>query len=497
MLVERYQGRAYRLALRVLRDEDAARDAVQEAFVKAYTALERFEGRSSFFTWLYRLVINQCIDMRRREHGDRRVEWREGDVLEEAELPLAPEAAELAPALPVDLAARSELREHMASAIEKLPDATRETLLLREVDGLSYAEIAEAQGIPKGTVMSRLHYARRKLQELLRGAGVAAGGRDVKHADGRERARAYRDGELSFWARRRVERRLRRDPALRRRLEALEASRNAAARVRCGRAVARPLGRHPRCGSWTTTRAREAAAEEGGSWLDAWRRPIGVAALGAVAAGSVALALLLTPEAAAPPSVRPAPVGSVRWIDAHGNPMMVLRDDREATIIWVPERESERRTGSHESSLRLRGVGPPASPRSPRPPARAADPSGAGRGADRGDRAPGVGPARRERSALRALREAPARDRSPTRASPSSRSTSARVPVNEVWTLELPTGPHAPLRPLDVDRESGTLLSLDVEESVQGDFRVRRGQPLIVGGPRLGDGRLVVVVDTE
>jgi hypothetical protein len=71
------------------------------------------------------------------------------------------------------------------------------------------------------------------------------------------------------------------------------------------------------------------------------------------------------------------------------------------------------------------------------------------------------------------------------------------VPVNEVWTVELPTHRSLQVRPLEVDRNQGTLLSLDVEESVQGDFRVRRGQPLVVGGPRHGDGRLVVVVDTE
>jgi len=174
VLVERYQGRAYRLALRILRNEESARDAVQEAFVKAYTSLGRFEERSSFFTWLYRLVTNQCIDMRRREHAERRVEWREGDPLEEAALPLAPEAEMSAPALPVDEVERLQLREQLAAAIGKLPQAARETLLLREVDGLAYAEIAEAQGIPRGTVMSRLHYARRRLQELLRGAGVEA-----------------------------------------------------------------------------------------------------------------------------------------------------------------------------------------------------------------------------------------------------------------------------------------------------------------------------------
>jgi RNA polymerase sigma-70 factor (ECF subfamily) len=173
VLVERYQGRAFRQAVRILRSEDAARDAVQEAFVKAYTSLDRFEERSSFFTWLYRLVTNQCIDMKRREHADRRVEWREGDVLEEGVLPFAPEVEEAAPALPIDEVARKELRDRMATAIGQLPETTRETLLLREVDGLAYAEIAEVQGIPRGTVMSRLHYARRKLSELLRGAGVA------------------------------------------------------------------------------------------------------------------------------------------------------------------------------------------------------------------------------------------------------------------------------------------------------------------------------------
>jgi RNA polymerase sigma-70 factor, ECF subfamily len=173
VLVERYQGRAYRQAVRILRSEDAARDAVQEAFVKAYTSLDRFEERASFFTWLYRLVTNQCIDMKRREHADRRVEWRDGDVLEEGALPFAPEFEESAPPLPIDEVARKELRDRMATAIGQLPETTRETLLLREVDGLAYAEIAEVQGIPRGTVMSRLHYARRKLSELLRGAGVA------------------------------------------------------------------------------------------------------------------------------------------------------------------------------------------------------------------------------------------------------------------------------------------------------------------------------------
>jgi hypothetical protein len=71
------------------------------------------------------------------------------------------------------------------------------------------------------------------------------------------------------------------------------------------------------------------------------------------------------------------------------------------------------------------------------------------------------------------------------------------VPLNDVWTVELPTQRSLHVRPVDRDRGKGTLLSLDVEDAVQGDFRVRRGQPLVVGGPRYGDGKLVVVVDTE
>lgn len=174
VLVERYQGRAYALALRVLRDEERARDAVQEGFLKAYTSLAKFEGRSSFYTWLYRLVMNQCLDMKRRDRSDREVEWDETRSLDPAGAPdaeaLAGQGA--AHAGPAQALERSELRKAIAQAIGQLPEDARETLLLREVDGLSYAEIADALSIPKGTVMSRLHYARKRVQEILLAAGV-------------------------------------------------------------------------------------------------------------------------------------------------------------------------------------------------------------------------------------------------------------------------------------------------------------------------------------
>jgi len=176
VLVERYQVRAFRLAMRVLRDEDAARDAVQEAFVKAWSALPRFEGRSGFFTWLYRLVMNQCLDQKRRDRSDRFTPWEEGGVAE-AEVGRRPppevDGVAFAPAAEV---ARKELRDRLSSAIEGLPDGARETLLLREVEGLSYAEIAQALAIPKGTVMSRLHYARKQLRAWLEEAGEEPAG---------------------------------------------------------------------------------------------------------------------------------------------------------------------------------------------------------------------------------------------------------------------------------------------------------------------------------
>lgn len=183
-LVERYQGRAFALALRVLKDEERARDAVQEGFLKAYTSLAKFEGRSSFYTWLYRLVMNHCLDMKRRDKTDREVEWDETHPGDAASAPGAEALAGQGPGNPGPAQAleRSELRKRIAEAIEQLPTDARETLLLREVDGLSYAEIASALSIPKGTVMSRLHYARKRVQELLVEAGVHAGRTSAENA---------------------------------------------------------------------------------------------------------------------------------------------------------------------------------------------------------------------------------------------------------------------------------------------------------------------------
>jgi RNA polymerase sigma-70 factor (ECF subfamily) len=179
VLVERYQGRAYRLALRVMRDEEQAKDVVQEAYLKAYRSLDRFEGRSSFYTWFYRVVMNLCFDQKRRQPPGRQVEWDEEHALE---TPVgtgldAVDPSRRSEAGPAGDLERSELRAAVQDAIEELPDDARQTLLLREVDGLSYAEISKLLGIPKGTVMSRLHHARRRVRVLLEDKGMTVAGK--------------------------------------------------------------------------------------------------------------------------------------------------------------------------------------------------------------------------------------------------------------------------------------------------------------------------------
>jgi len=181
VLVERYQGRAFGLALRVMGDEEQARDVVQDAFLKAYRSLDRFEGRSSFYTWFYRVVMNLCIDAKRRQPPGRMVEWDEGHALQ---TPVGTGLDAVDPGRqqesgPAGDLERAELRETLQRAIAALPDDARQTLILREVDGLSYSEIAKLLGIPKGTVMSRLHHARRRVRALLAEQGVSESGEEV------------------------------------------------------------------------------------------------------------------------------------------------------------------------------------------------------------------------------------------------------------------------------------------------------------------------------
>ena len=166
-LVRKFSARAYRVAFRILRDPDQAEDVLQEAFIKAYRGIRQFERRSAFYTWLYRIVVNLALDRRRRERPGSRIEW-EDSVAHEVE----PRAVVGQSPDPDLSARRAEVREILSEGIQRLPDGQREVLLLREIEGLSYEEIATSMEISKGTVMSRLHYARRKLSSFLTERGV-------------------------------------------------------------------------------------------------------------------------------------------------------------------------------------------------------------------------------------------------------------------------------------------------------------------------------------
>jgi RNA polymerase sigma-70 factor (ECF subfamily) len=168
VLVERYQRRVFHLAYSLVRNREDAADISQEVFVKVYLRLDTFKGDSNFATWLFRIASNLAIDLIRRRGTNAPVEFEEGAAatLEGSELHGSGIAAQLE-ANPQRHTLRRELREKLEEALSRLPEKHRAILLLREVEGLSYEQIAEALEIPAGTVMSRLFHARAKMQKLL------------------------------------------------------------------------------------------------------------------------------------------------------------------------------------------------------------------------------------------------------------------------------------------------------------------------------------------
>jgi RNA polymerase sigma-70 factor, ECF subfamily len=164
-LVERYQRRVYQLALGMLKDSDEAMDITQETFVRVHRYLSSFKGDSSFFTWTYRIAMNLCLDAQRRKGRLERVDVEQGD---EAEIEAAMDPPSAALAGPQRQVLNAELRDRIEEALASLSDNHRAILLLREVEGLSYEDLAKVLGIRKGTVMSRLFHARLKMQNKLR-----------------------------------------------------------------------------------------------------------------------------------------------------------------------------------------------------------------------------------------------------------------------------------------------------------------------------------------
>ena len=152
----------------VVKNEDDALDAVQEAFVKVHKNIHRFQGSSSFYTWLYRIVMNVSIDHVRRTSRRRNQDFDERTLHEESEVAgdgaLVPSVASANPGKAV---LRRELGDAIQTALQELPEHHRAVIVLREVEGMSYEEMAEALEVPKGTVMSRLFHARKKMQIAL------------------------------------------------------------------------------------------------------------------------------------------------------------------------------------------------------------------------------------------------------------------------------------------------------------------------------------------
>ncbi len=151
-LVTRYQKVMYTVALRMLGNTEDAQDATQDAFVNAYQRLASFDPKYRFFSWMYRILVNECLNVNR----DRRPE----DALD---------GDEESNGTPFDTTLESERREQIQLALLRLSPEYRTVVVLRHFAGQSYGEIAEALAIPEKTVKSRLYSARQRLGELLLG----------------------------------------------------------------------------------------------------------------------------------------------------------------------------------------------------------------------------------------------------------------------------------------------------------------------------------------
>lgn len=164
-LVDRYQDQIYSVAFRLMKDGDAAGDVAQDAFVRAWRALPRFESRSKFSTWLYRIAINLCYDRLARRPGAAEVALE--DLLETGQEPAAPSASGGPAALE-----ESENQAAFAEALAALSDTYRVPFVLRQIEERSYEEIAEALGITVNNAKVRVHRAREMMMAWLKRRGV-------------------------------------------------------------------------------------------------------------------------------------------------------------------------------------------------------------------------------------------------------------------------------------------------------------------------------------
>jgi RNA polymerase sigma-70 factor (ECF subfamily) len=165
LLVSKYQRKLMRLVSRFVRDSAEAEDVVQEAFIKAYRALPQFRGDSAFYTWLYRIGINTAknylVTQRRRAPTSTDADVQEAETFDEAD-----NLRDIN--TPESLLATKQIAETVNQAMQALPEELRVAITLREMEGLSYEEIADVMGCPIGTVRSRIFRAREAIANKLR-----------------------------------------------------------------------------------------------------------------------------------------------------------------------------------------------------------------------------------------------------------------------------------------------------------------------------------------
>jgi len=166
-LVTRYRTRVFSMIYNMVHSEQDAWDLAQDSFLKAWKSIKCFRGSSSFYTWIYRIVMNVTIDWLRKKH----VRGAGAEFNDETQLREIDPASQTVPkteALPYETMERGEIRTRIDQAIAQLSPEQRAVILMKEIEGMQYHEIAEALGCSIGTVMSRLFYARKKLQTLLK-----------------------------------------------------------------------------------------------------------------------------------------------------------------------------------------------------------------------------------------------------------------------------------------------------------------------------------------
>lgn len=168
LLVVKYQRRIERLIGRMVRDADLVQDLAQETFLRAYRALPQFRGESAFYTWLYRIAVNTAkkalVELRREPVITEAALMPAGD----ADETFRPEAEPIDPETPDAVIASREIAAAVNAAIERLSEDLRQAVVLREIEGLSYEEIAEIMNCPIGTVRSRIFRAREAIAQRLR-----------------------------------------------------------------------------------------------------------------------------------------------------------------------------------------------------------------------------------------------------------------------------------------------------------------------------------------